>query len=106
MILQNSFKKVIIEEGKKIGLTEQESINHYLTYIDEFVLNSLYEADFDILRLNGLGNITASMLSSKKFSNSIVPDTEIKSEIKRKTYNLYELAENLNKNLKRKKLYG
>jgi hypothetical protein len=106
MIIQNSFKKILREVGDKYSLTEQEAIDHYMLYIDEFIIKSLYEADFDVLKLNGLGNITPGLLACKSFLRSLkVVDTDVKIEIKNKLSNMVGLVDNLNLTLKKKKLY-
>lgn len=105
MILQNNVKRIIAEVGKEFGLSLTESSDHYLQYIDEFVLKSLYEADFDVLRIEGLGVITPGLLRTKAYYRSIKDNEKVNPEITAKLLQHINHIDELNMSLKKKKLY-
>ena len=105
MILQNNVKRIITEVGKEFGLSPVESSDHYLQYINEFVLKSLYEADFDILRIEGLGIISPGLLRTKGFYKSIKDNPKVNPEIAPKLLQHINHMDELNLSLKKKRLY-
>ena len=105
MVIQNSSRVIIEKIGKEFGLSPAEAHRHYLLYMEEFVLKNLYEADFDILRIEGLGYISIGLLRTKAFLNSarrINPDD---METETKVSRMIQYMDELNSTLKKKKLY-
>ena len=105
MVLQSSVKRIIREIGKEFNLSPQESEEHYIMYIEEYVLKSLYEADFDILRLDALGSITPGLIRTKGYAHSLEKSDKNIDYIKVKMARLIGHMDYLNTTLKRKKLY-
>lgn len=105
MVLQNNIRAIIEEVGKEFGLDSKESHRHYLMYIEEFILKNLYEADFDILRIEGLGTITPSLIRSKKYYSMLEKSTIDNTHIKEKVSRHIRYIDELNETLKKKKLY-
>ena len=105
MVAQSNVKKIISDIGKKYNLSFEESQLHYDIYIKEYILKSLYEADFDILRIDGLGTITPSLIRSKKYqytlANNPLPNLDIKEKVQRHI----DYLDELNMTLKKKKLH-
>jgi len=105
MILQNNVKRIINEVGKEFGLSPAESSEHYLQYIEEFVLKSMYEADFDLLRIEGLGIICPGLLRTKGYYKSVKDNPKVSPEIAIKLLQHINHLDELNLGLKKKRLY-
>jgi hypothetical protein len=52
-------KAIVIQIGKKYGLTEQEAVQMYEQYWMEFVIRKLASLKFDYLSIMGLGAYVA-----------------------------------------------
>jgi pyruvate formate-lyase activating enzyme-like uncharacterized protein len=105
MVLQNNVRRIINEVGKEYGLDHQQSHHHYIQYIEEFVLKNLYEADFDVLRIEGLGVITPGLLRAKAYLKSLEKTTNPVQDIRDKVGKQIIYIDELNSTLKKKKLY-
>lgn len=106
MILQNSVKRIISEVGKQFGLSVEESQEHYIQYIEEFILKSMYDADFDVLRIEGLGVITPGLTRTRGYLKSFMQKGKVTPEIQEKLERHISHVEDLNASLKHKKLFG
>ena len=65
----------------------------------------MYEADFDILRIEGLGMITPGLLRARGFYNSVKDNPRVSPEVSVKLLQHINHVDELNKGLRKKRLY-
>ena len=98
MILRSSYKRIIQEEGAKFGLTADQAIEYYMSFIDEYLIKHMYEANFYVLEIKGLGYLTVSQAKIKQHLH-YHPNTNNREVYER----LFRLSENMYSTLKRKR---